>query len=222
MKRSLLLVLIICIFVLSGCSVKQDKKAIEFKEEYESMNGIVNSKGKEHRSVFIDLHNSFEKVDASDIVEMIENEETFYVYFGDKLCPWCRSVIEKAVEISNKNKIEKIYYVAIWDDDGNEVLRDKYALEEGQLNKISDGTEEYYKLLEYFDDVLSEYNLTDDEGNKVEVGEKRIFAPNFIYVKDGKAVRLTEGISELQKDSREELTSEILKDEKKLFEAFFK
>ena len=223
MRRSLILGLIIVfVFILFGCTISKDKNAIEFKEEYESLNGIINSKGKEHRTVFIDSDNPFEKVNASDIVEKIENEETFYVYFGDKLCPWCRSVIEKAVEIAKKRKIKKIYYVSIWDDDGNEILRDKYQLDNDEINEISKGTEEYYKLLEYFDNVLSEYTLTNSDGIKINVGEKRIYAPNFIYVENGKAVRFTEGISKKQTDSREELTSAILKDEEELFEQFFK
>ena len=52
---------------------------------------------------------------------MIENKETFYVYFGDELCPWCRSVIEKFIEVAKKNDVKKVYYVKIWDDDHNEI-----------------------------------------------------------------------------------------------------
>ena len=61
----------------------------------------------------------------------------------------------------------------------------------------------------------------DKSGNKVQVGEKRIYAPNFIYIKNGKPIKITEGISDKQKDSREELTDEILNDEEELFNEFF-
>ena len=52
------------------------------------------------------------------MLEKIENEDSFYVYFGSKLCPWCRSVIEKAVDIANLNNVSKIYYIDIWNDEG--------------------------------------------------------------------------------------------------------
>lgn len=225
MKKKLFLILLITlipILLTTGCSSKNDKEtALAFKEEYESLNGKTNSSGKEHRSVTIPSDNPFEKVSASDIVKMIKDGGTFYVYFGDKLCPWCRSVIEKACDVSKDNNIEKIYYVNIWDDDGGEILRDKYQLVDGEAVQLIEGTDDYYKLLEYFDDLLSDYTLSDQDGNKILVGEKRIFAPNFVYVKDGKAVKLIDGISELQTDSREELTDEMLSDEEKQFNELF-
>jgi len=221
-KFLILILLFITIFATTACDNKKINDASQaFKEEYESLNGKTNKNGKIHRTVSIDEFNPYEKVTASDILNKIENKETFYVYFGDKLCPWCRSVIEKSIEIANKNNINKIYYVNIWDDEGNEILRDKYTLVDGEISKIIDGTSEYKQLLEIIDNLLTEYTITDQEGNKIEVGEKRIYAPNFIYVKNGKPVKITEGISSKQKDAREELTSEILKDEEELFNKFF-
>lgn len=207
--------------ILIGCTLANDA-SLKFKSDYESLNGKTSKSGKVHREVNIEPNNPFEEISSKDLVKKIENKDTFYVYFGDKLCPWCRSVIEKAIEVAKKNKIKKIYYVPIWDNDGNEILRDKYEIQDGKLVKTIDGTKEYYKFLEYFDKVLSDYTLTDDKGNKLDTEEKRIFAPNFIYVKKGKAIKLTEGISDKQKDSREKLTKEMLKDEEELFKEFFK
>ena len=221
MKKNIFVMLLVVISIIELTACNKNSSGVEFKEEYEALNGTVNSSGKEHRTITIPSDNPFEKVSAKDIVEKIENKDTFYVYFGDKLCPWCRSVIEKASGVAIDKGIKKIYYVNIWDDDGNEILRDKYELKNSALTKTVDGTEEYYKLIQYFDGLLSDYTLTDDDGNKVPIGEKRIFAPNFIYVKDGKPVRLVEGISDKQTDSREELTKEILKDEEDIFNEFF-
>ena len=130
-----------------GCT---SKGAIKFKEDYESINGQTNKSGKVHRSVTIVEDNPYEEVDARDILAKIVNKETFYVYFGDKLCPWCRSVIEKSIEVAKDNKIDKIYYVPIWNDNGEEILRDKYEIVDGELKKTVDGTETYQKLLEIF------------------------------------------------------------------------
>ena len=217
-KKILLFTTILLLFTITACTKKD---STIFKNDYESLNGQKNSNGKEHRTVNIPKDNPIVISNAQEIVKLIENEETFYVYFGSKLCPWCRSVIEKALEIANTNGIEKIYYVDIWDNDGNEILRDKYELgNDNKPLKVKDGTEEYYKLLTYFDNVLEDYTYT-NEGEELSYGEKRIYAPNFIYVAKGKASRITTGISELQSGSRDELTKEILSDETKKFDDFF-
>ena len=220
MKKKIFLLLLICVLLLTGCK-KDNKYALEFKEEYESLNGVVNKNGKEHRTITIDKDNPYIKTTPEKIVEMINNKETFYLYVGDSLCPWCRSVLEKSIEVAKKNNIEKIYYIEIWDDDGNEILRDKYELTP-TMTKTVEGTESYKTLLEKFDSVLSEYTLTDAEGHKISVGEKRIFAPNFFYVKDGNVVKMVDGISEKLSDPRGELTNEILEDEERMFIDFFK
>ena len=87
---------------------------------------------------------------------------------------------------------------------------------------LEDGTKEYYKLLEKFDNLLEDYTLTTDDGEEVKVGEKRIFAPDFIYVENGVAKSITSATSEKQKDADAKLTKEILKDEEKSFDNFFK
>ena len=219
-KLIILAIAFISIVTLTACT--KNKDAIAFKNDYESLNGKENKNGKIHRTLTISKDNPFVKVDPKDIVKKIENKETFYVYFGSKLCPWCRSVIEKSIEVANDYEIKTIYYVDVWDNEGNEILRDSYVLdEEGKPKLEKEGTEEYKKLLETFNELLRDYTITNDNKEKIEVGEKRIYAPNFIYVKDGKAKKLTTGKSEKQTDPREKLTKEILADEQSAFEDFF-
>lgn len=221
MNKKLIIVLLLFTFLFVGCTKKVDY-AIKFKEDYESVNGETNASGKGHRELNINDDNPFVYASAKEIVEKIENGETFYVYFGSKLCPWCRSVIEKAIEVANAKDINTIYYIDIWDNDGNEILRDKYELDGNDLKLVSEGTDDYYKLLELLDNVLSDYSLKDKDGNVVSVNEKRIYAPNFIYIENGKAVKLVSGISSKQTDSRGELTDEILEDQENIFNKFFK
>ena len=227
-KVLIMLIMVVTLFSFAACGKKEEAKddnketALAFKEEYEKLNGVVNKNGKEHRPILLSENNRFVTTNAEDIVKKIENGDSFYVYFGSKLCPWCRSVIEMADKVSRENDIEKIYYVDIWDDEGNEILRDKYTVNDNNELVLSiKGTDSYIKLLEYFDEIIDDYNITDNNGESVETGEKRIYAPNFIYVSKGKAVRITTGTSPLQKDSREELTKEMLKDEEEMFDKFF-
>ena len=224
MKKIISLILILVVVItLTACDKKKSNKdALAFKEEYELLNGEKNKKGTEYRKLDIDEDNPYVKTTAEKIVEMINNKETFYLYVGDSMCPWCRSVLEKSIEVARDNDIEKIYYIEIWDDEGTEILRDKYELKDEKINKVSDGTKAYKELLKKFDKVLSDYTLTNEDDEKIEVGEKRIFAPNYFYIENGKVKKMIEGISEKQADPYEELTDDILEDEEEQFEDFFK
>ena len=224
MKKKVLLLIIIFVSILNLTACNKNKDAILFKEDYESLNGTTTSNGKEQRTLNIPKNNPFVFTTAKDIVERIENNESFYVYFGSKLCPWCRSSIEKAIEVANDKGIEKIYYVDVWDDEGNEILRDKYTLDDnGKTVLVNEGTEEYFKLLSLLDEVLPEYTYAANKngGAKLDIQEKRIYLPTYIYIANGNPVRVTSGLSESQTGSRDELTEEILSDEETLFDKFF-
>lgn len=222
MKRTLkLFAIIISLFIITGCN-KVTEDGLRFKEEYESLNNQKMINDIDYRNVGINEVNPFVYITPEEVVEKIENKETFYVYFGDKMCPWCRSVIESFIETANKNKIKKVYYINIWDDEHNEILRDKYKInDKDKLEKINDGTESYYKFLEYFDELLTDYTLTNSKNKTVEVGEKRIMAPNFIYIESGKAKKIVSGISESLTSYDAKLTSEIINEQAKIFKEFF-
>ena len=83
------------------------------------------------------------------------------------------------------------------------------------------GLDYNHNTLTYVDSVLDDYTLTTQDGDEIRVGEKRIYAPNFIYVKNGTPLKLEEGISSKQSTSNQELTEDILKDEEELFTKFF-
>lgn len=225
MKKKILLLLLLTLTIgIVGCTKteKKNEDAIKFKEEYESFNGKKNDYFA-YRELNIDEENPFVFSTDSEIVEKIENKESFIVYFGDSQCPWCRSIVEQAIKSAKENRIEKIYYVRFWDGFHEEKIRDVYELDENNKQVLKqEGSKAYTKLLEYFDDVLSDYTLKDKDGNKVDVNEKRIFLPNFVAVVNGEAKELIEGISEKQTEFNGELTEEIIKDEQKIFSDFFK
>ena len=207
--------------LFEDCAVPLPEEAgLTFKEKYEGVNGTTNASGKENRSVTIDEDHPFVKEEPAIIVNKIENKETFYLYVGDEQCPWCRSVIETAIRVAKEEGIKEIYYLEIWNADGEEILRDKYVVQEGKLVKESSGHSTYTKLLTYLHPLLDDYIITQDDQD-YEVNEKRIYAPNFFYIEDGVPKKMTTGISGLQEDSRQELNEEMLKEEETLFKEFF-
>ena len=224
MKNKILssLLLIVGLLSVTACNKQETKitDAEKFKNEYESFNDKQNDYF-EYRNLSISEKNPFIYTSAEDVVQKIENKETFIVYFGDPECPWCRSVIEEAISSASENSIKKIYYVRIWDGFHNEILRDVYELKDGKPTIKSKGTDAYYKLLNYFDEVLEDYTLTDENNKTIKVNEKRIFAPSFIFIQNGKTEALVQGISKKQKSYNSELTEEIIEDEKNIFNSFY-
>ena len=225
MKKIYLLLSLVLVVTLVGCGTKKEEPkkneaAIAFKNDYEGLNGKTNKNGQVHRTISISEDNPFVEVTPEEILKKYETGETFYVYFGSPICPWCRSVIESAIKIADERDITKIYYVDVWDDEGNEILRSKYEVKDGKASKVKDGTKTYYKLLDYMKDYLRDFTLADGD-KTIEVGEKRIYAPNFVYVKDGKTKKLITGKSEKQTDARGELTDEIKKEQEESFRSFF-
>lgn len=231
MKKKLMLVaslLMIVGITLTGCTFKEQPReaALNFKAEYESLNDKTTSSGKEYRKLNIDDDNPFIKVTPKDIVDKIKNGETFYLYVGDSMCPWCRSNVETAIKVAKNKGIKDIYYIDIWDDNHTEILRDVYELKSDKKDmkvvKTKDGIDEYEFLLDTFKDVLRDYELTDKEtGKTYSTGEKRIYAPNYFYIKDGKAVKMESGKADGLTSAYDELTEEILKDQENKFNEFF-
>lgn len=218
--------ILVAILTITGCRKEEkviiNKDGAGFKEEYESLNGKVNSGGKKYRTLTITKDNPFIYITPEKLLEKMNNKESFYVYFGSKFCPWCRAVIETATKVVKKKELDKIYYIDIWDDKANEILRDKYIINDNnELEQVIQGTKSYYEILKRFDSLLDDYTLTDKKGNQVQVEEKRIFAPNFIFIENGNARRLVSGIPDMLKNPHEELSEEVLKVEENIFNEFF-
>lgn len=188
-------------------NVNINSDASKFKQEYEKVNGEESYGGNITRELNIPEDNPFIYKSAGDIVKMINDKETFVVYFGFSTCPWCRSVLPTAIEVFDDLDINEVYYV-----DVKEIRDVLEATEDGEVVTKTEGSKDYYKLLELLDGVLDNYSLYDSEGNEVNSNEKRIYAPNFVSVVDGKPTKLETGISDNQEDAYMELGDEIKKD----------
>jgi hypothetical protein len=208
-KRFLILAVVLAALLLTLSLLKMpgkitNKDAIKFKEEYENLNGKTNENSKKkYRTVKIDSKNKIVYSSAKEVLKMMEEKKRFVVYFGFDSCPWCRSVVENVSKIS-KELDEDIYYVDVKE------IRDVYELDNENKPKLTkEGDKNYLKLIKKLDSVLKEYTLTTADDNEVQVGEKRIYAPNIVSVIDGEAKELTTGLSGKQTDGYMTLTDEM-------------
>lgn len=202
-----LVVVLVIVFAIACSENKENNKtdAIRFKEEYESINGeFLENIGSTTREISIPEENPMIYKTADEIVDAINNKETFVVYFGFKECPWCRSMISTLIQVANDLNVESVYYVDVKD------IRDTLTInKKGKIEVSKEGTEAYQELLVLLNDILADYTLTDEEGNSVETGEKRIYAPNVVAIKNGEVLKLEMGISDAQTDAYQELTNDM-------------
>lgn len=209
--------------VFDECEEESGITTDSFIEEYEIRNGKTNASGKVHRTIHIPEDHPFEKISQEELLEKLNNQETFYLYVGDSLCPWCRSVIETAIKKANEYQVDKIYYIKIWDEEGNEIFRDKFIEDCEKAVREVEPTKAYLKLLEVCDPLLQEYFISGEETECLyETGEKRIYAPSFFYIENGIGVKMTTGVPSDQEDPRADLTDAQIQEQKEQFDEFFK
>lgn len=182
MKKIFLWILVAFLFItVTGCGSKKTD-AIKFKEEYESLNGEKGYGDNINPEVKISKKNVVKYVDADKVIDILDNG-TGIIYFGYPSCPWCRNAVPVLLEAAEELNVKDIYYMNLKDErDTIEVMED------GTLKTTKEGSEDYKKLLERLDSILDEYVLGDLNGNEVKTGEKRIFVPLVVFVRDGKIV----------------------------------
>ena len=209
-----------------GCDLVDDEPeqtGNDVKSIYESLNGKTNAKGNTYRSIEIPDKNRFEYISQDELLENLNNPEWIgIVVASDPKCPWCRSVLPTAIELATEMKMGTIYILDVWDEEGNEIWRDRYELdEEGKPQKTVEAAPSYQKILDGDCFLLEDYILKDEDGKEIPVGEKRVYAPNFLYFEGDHVVLMTTGVSELQTDPYQELTPEIQEDMKKIISTFY-
>lgn len=220
MKQKILMILIpffgFVLILLSCFKFKNDAlftDSVQFKNEYEKFNG-VEVYGNKYQKLDLSANNPIKYSNYDEILDIIENK-TGIIYLGFPECPWCRTIIPVLFDVVKDNKINKIYYLNIKDE------RDSYVVEDGKLVYEMDengnekkGTEGYFKLLEALDEHLTDYTIF-YEDKEYETGEKRIYAPTVIFVKNGKIIGIhvssidsqTNGFNKLSLKEEEELYS---------------
>ena len=184
---------------------KEDTKVVEntndinvFKKSYEKHNGEPMGK---YTILPVEVNkDAIVKISTpKEIIEVLENEKAL-IYFGFETCPWCRNMLEAFTDAA-ANKKETIYYVDILD------IRSNFKVKDGKLEETK-GTDEYYKILKILDSILEDYIVYDDKKVEYKTGEKRLFAPTVVSVKDNEIINFKIGTLDGIENPFEKLTDE--------------
>lgn len=193
-------ILVVAVIVAVGVTrFKKENKpagvseAMKFKESYESLNNTKRSDGATYNNVSIDENNPIKYVSAKEALEILKKDEGAIMYVGANWCPWCRNAVPVLFEVAKRKSVNTIYYLELDDE------KSLFEVKDGELIKTREGTEDYYKLLDFLKDNLRDYTLTKD-GKTYDTKEKRIYMPFVIASKNGKVVDSITGTITLDKD----------------------
>ncbi len=100
-KKILLIIPIICVLLLLGCT-KVENDGEKFAKEYTQVN----------------KYNYFVYRSSEEIIKILEHG-TGAVYLGFPECPWCQAYVPMLNEVADMEGLEKIYYLNILEDRKN-------------------------------------------------------------------------------------------------------
>ena len=113
----------------------------------------------------VDEDNVYVYKSINEIINVL-SKGTGIVYLGFPECPWCQRYVVYLNNLAKEYNVEEIYYYNI-------------------KNARSNNTKEYQKIVEILKDLLP----YDDNGNK------KVFVPTVIFVKNGKIIALDDETS---------------------------
>ena len=206
-----IIVISICIYSVMNNNHINKSDANKFRTEYMELNDKINeTTGETYPLVNISADNTVKYISTKEAVKMLK-EKTGLIYFGYKTCPWCRSLVSTLTEVATE-KDEKLYYVDIED------IRSSFTITDGKLSKNKNGTNDYYDILKYLDKYLDNYYLEDENGNKFDTNEKRLYAPTVVAVNRGNIIGIHVGTVTSQKSGYDKLNEEQIKELRKSIE----
>ena len=166
------LVIAILFFLLNNKGMSDGER---FKQEYEELNDS-------HLEVNIDSDNMIKYISLEEAIDIIKND-TGVIYFGYPSCPWCRNAVPVLLDAASSTSLDTIYYVNAYN------IRDvKEIDDDGNIVTTNEGDRLYDDLLGVLDDILDPYTITDDNGEVIDLGEKRLYVPMVLFVKNGEVV----------------------------------
>ena len=171
------------------------KDEINFKDEYEKLNGYAVSEDYILKSIDIETDNNVKYVSDNEIIDLMKNG-TNIIYFGWADCNWCRTLIPVLLEVLKENKIDTLYYYDF------QSLRNSYENKDEEKSKI------YEEIINIIGDDIS---TTFDE-NSARSGEKKILAPTVVFIKNNNYVGLHFKTVDSQEKSTDDLNKEQIQE----------
>lgn len=221
MKKIFIVLLTVLMITLTGCDRTEPTEPVKktdaekIKEEYESLNNTVRESDKaEYNNVSLRSDNVFVYIDSKKALELLKSDQAL-IYIGAGWCPWCRNAVSLIDSVAKEMNIKKIYYLNLDEE------KSMYEIKDDKLEQTKKGSDDYYKLLDALKEYLSDYNLTDANEKVYKTGEKRIYIPYMLAIKDGKIVsndfitaKLEEGQTKYSplSDKQKETLTKLLKD----------
>lgn len=200
-----ILVVGLCIYSLINKKDTILSDAEKFRSEYMNLNDKVNEDNqKSYINVIISETNTVKYASEEDVINILK-DGTGVIYFGFSKCPWCRSLVPSLTKVAEELN-ETIYYLDILD------IRSSFEISEEKLNKIKDGSKNYYEILKLLDNELEEFYLEDTSGNKYDTLEKRLYAPTLVAIKDGEVTSFHVGTVDTQESGYDKLTDDETKE----------
>ena len=194
-------ILVVIALVVGGILLFTNKKeeekpsedAVKFKEEYEGLNDTVREGTKNtYSAITIPEFNPIKYVSVKEVIDLLDSDDAI-IYAGANWCPWCRGAITPLLDVVKDYNVKKLYYLNLDDD------KSLFEIQNKKLVQTREGTDDYYELLDKLDEYLREYTLTENK-KTYKTGEKRIYQPTIITVKDGKIVSVDGTTIELDED----------------------
>ncbi len=119
---------------------------------------------------FTDTEHVFYDMTVKEMIQEMDDNETFIVYFGFSECPYCNQAMPILNEVAKE-----------------------YDQEVGYINTRKDSSWESNTDIDDYDLVierLGDYLEYDDEG------KKHLYTPHVFFIKDGKVVKQYEGVGD--------------------------
>lgn len=125
----------------------------------------VSNKKFNEEYTLVDKDNVYVYKSINEIINVLSNG-TGIVYLGFPECPWCQRYVVYLNILAKEYNVKEIYY---------------YNIKDARSNN----TKEYQKIVEILNDLLP----YDDNGNK------KVFVPTVVFVKNGKVIALDDETS---------------------------
>lgn len=206
---SIILIIIVMILVLlliknDNNEIKYTSDEINFKDEYENLNGYELTQDYVLKNINIDIDNNVKYVSDNEILDLFKNG-TNVIYFGWADCNWCRSVVPVLIDVIKEENIETLYYYDL------KSLRNSYE------NNID---EEKVKLYEDIIKIIGTDIESVFDENSTRNGDKKILAPTVIFIKDGKYLGLHVKSVDSHVNSTDDLNQEQISELKGIYKSF--